>query len=56
MLYTENDISKSMEKIEQIDYHQEVSVNGIRFSCYNAGHVLGAAMFLIEIGGVRVCC
>ena len=27
---------------------------GIRFWCYNAGHVLGAAMFMIEIGGVHI--
>ena len=27
---------------------------GIKFTCYNAGHVVGAAMFLIEIDGVRV--
>jgi cleavage and polyadenylation specificity factor subunit 3 len=55
MLYTEQDLLNSMEKIEVIDYHQEREVNGIRFWCYNAGHVLGAAMFMIEIAGVRVC-
>lgn len=33
---------------------QEVDVNGIKFSSYNAGHVLGAAMFMIEIAGVKV--
>jgi cleavage and polyadenylation specificity factor subunit 3 len=27
---------------------------GIKFHCYNAGHVLGAAMFMIDIDGVRV--
>lgn len=26
----------------------------MKFSAYNAGHVLGAAMFLIEIAGVKV--
>ena len=31
-----------------------LSHKGIRFWCYNAGHVLGAAMFMIEVGGVRV--
>ena len=29
-------------------------MNGIKFWCYNAGHVLGAAMFMIEIAGVKV--
>ena len=55
MLYTESDIEKSMDKIETLNFHQEVEVNGIRFWCYHAGHVLGAAMFMIEIAGVKVC-
>jgi len=33
---------------------QRMEHRGIRFWCYNAGHVLGAAMFMIEIGGLRV--
>jgi len=55
MLYDEQDLQRSMEKIEMINYHQQLEHNGIKFWCYNAGHVLGAAMFMIEIAGVRVC-
>jgi predicted metal-dependent RNase len=33
---------------------QHVEHAGIKFWCVNAGHVLGAAMFVIEIAGVRV--
>jgi cleavage and polyadenylation specificity factor subunit 3 len=54
MLYKEDDVARSMEKIEQVNYHQQLQHNGIKFWCYNAGHVLGAAMFMVEIGGVRV--
>ncbi|KAF3635420.1 Cleavage and polyadenylation specificity factor subunit 3 [Capsicum annuum] len=54
MLFDENDISNSMNKIEVIDFHQTLEVNGIRFWCYTAGHVLGAAMFMVDIAGVRV--
>ncbi|KAJ3328415.1 Cleavage and polyadenylation specificity factor subunit 3 [Blyttiomyces sp. JEL0837] len=54
MLYDEKDLLRSYEKIEVVDFHQEVDVEGIKFTPYNAGHVLGAAMFLIEIAGVRV--
>ena len=54
MLYTEQDLIDSFEKMEVIDYHQQVDVDGIKFTGYNAGHVLGAAMFLIEIAGVRI--
>ncbi|KMZ75797.1 Cleavage and polyadenylation specificity factor subunit 3-I [Zostera marina] len=54
MLYEEQDIINSMDKIEVIDFHQTVEVNGIRFWCYTAGHVLGAAMFMVDIAGVRI--
>ncbi|KAJ2317314.1 endoribonuclease ysh1, partial [Coemansia sp. RSA 2681] len=53
-LYTEADLVSAHAKIEEIDVHQQVEVNGIKFTAYNAGHVLGAAMFLIEIAGVKV--
>ncbi|KAG1650920.1 Cleavage and polyadenylation specificity factor subunit 3 [Nymphon striatum] len=54
MLYTESDLEASMDKIETINFHEEKEVNGIKFWCYNAGHVLGAAMFMIEIAGVKI--
>ncbi|KAJ3416498.1 Cleavage and polyadenylation specificity factor subunit 3 [Chytridiales sp. JEL 0842] len=54
MLYDEKDLLKAYDKIETVDFHQEVDIDGIKFTPYNAGHVLGAAMFLIEIAGVRV--
>jgi cleavage and polyadenylation specificity factor subunit 3 len=47
-------IQASMDRIETIEYHQEKSWAGMRFSPYNAGHVLGAAMFLVDIAGVKV--
>lgn len=54
MLYTEADLETSMDKIETINFHEEKDVFGIKFWAYNAGHVLGAAMFMIEIAGVKV--
>ena len=53
-LYTEQDLQRSMEKIEVLDYRQEVDVGGIRFWGYPAGHVLGAAMFMVDIAGMRM--
>ncbi|CAI5447118.1 unnamed protein product [Caenorhabditis angaria] len=52
-LYTEDDLEKSMAKIEVIDFREQKEVNGIKFWPYVAGHVLGACMFMIEIAGVR---
>ncbi|XP_002736621.1 cleavage and polyadenylation specificity factor subunit 3 [Saccoglossus kowalevskii] len=54
MLYTDNDLENSMDRIETIDFHVETEVLGVKFWCYNAGHVLGAAMFMIEIAGVKL--
>lgn len=53
-LYTEDDVNKTMSRIEVIDYHAEVNVNGIKFRPFYAAHVLGGAMFMVEIAGVRV--
>ncbi|GMR48536.1 hypothetical protein PMAYCL1PPCAC_18731, partial [Pristionchus mayeri] len=54
LLFTEEDLEKSMEKIEVIDFHEQKEVNGVRFWPYVAGHVLGACMFMIEIAGVKI--
>ncbi|CAI8036078.1 Cleavage and polyadenylation specificity factor subunit 3 [Geodia barretti] len=54
MLYSEKDLEKSMDKIETVNFHQEVDVNGVKFWCYHAGHVLGAAMVMMEIAGVKI--
>ncbi len=53
-LYTEEELSRSYDKITTIDYHQEIEYDGIKFVALNAGHVLGAAMFIVEIAGVRL--
>ncbi|KAK0183512.1 hypothetical protein PV327_001549 [Microctonus hyperodae] len=54
LLYDEADLEASMDKIETIDFHEDKDVFGIKFFTYHAGHVLGAAMFMIEIAGVNV--
>lgn len=54
LLYTESDLKASMEKIETINFHEIKEILGIKFWCYHAGHVLGAAMFMIEIAGVKI--
>ncbi|XP_044745051.1 cleavage and polyadenylation specificity factor 73 [Coccinella septempunctata] len=54
MLYTEADLEASMDKIETINFHEEKEILGIKFWAYNAGHVLGAAMFMLEIAGIKI--
>lgn len=53
-LYTDDDLMSSFDKIETIDYHSTIEVEGIRFTAYHAGHVLGACMYMVEIGGLKV--
>lgn len=53
-LYNEADLKSCMNKIELIDYHETRSVQGMSFHALNAGHVLGACMYWIEIGGRTV--
>jgi len=57
VLYTEAELQACVDKIELIDYHQTIDLNlpsGLKFYALNAGHVLGAAMFYIELGGRSV--
>ncbi|XP_063900971.1 cleavage and polyadenylation specificity factor subunit 3-like [Zophobas morio] len=54
MLFDEHDLDNCMERIETMNFHQQIEVNGIKFIPFNAGHVLGAALLEIEIAGVRI--
>lgn len=40
--------------MEAVDFKQRMAADGVQFVLFNAGHVLGAAMVLIEIAGVRI--
>lgn len=53
-LYSLQDVEYALDKIEVINLHEEREINGIKISCYRAGHVLGACMFLVEMDGVRI--
>ncbi|KAK2600144.1 endoribonuclease ysh1 [Conoideocrella luteorostrata] len=52
--YTEQDHLNTFPQIEAIDYHTTHTISSIRITPYPAGHVLGAAMFLIEIAGLNI--
>jgi cleavage and polyadenylation specificity factor subunit 3 len=53
-LYSEQDLQNCIDKIEVVDYHETVEYKGIKFTATAAGHVLGAAMFMIDIDSIRV--
>ncbi|OAG31342.1 cleavage and polyadenylation specificity factor subunit 3 [Nematocida displodere] len=47
-LFTEKELAQCYDKIIPIDYGQEIGVKSVKIIAYNAGHVLGAAMFLVK--------
>lgn len=53
-LYSDEDLTDSFDRIETVDYHSTVELDGIKFTAYHAGHVLGAAMFFVEIGSLKI--
>ena len=53
-LYTKEDIQATLSRVRTISFNQTVKLDGISITCYNAGHILGASMFLVEIDGRSV--
>ena len=53
-LFTEEDLKKCLAKCTCVRYHVEHAHKGIRFRCFPAGHVLGAAMFDVNIAGQHI--
>ncbi|PSN74216.1 hypothetical protein BS50DRAFT_567082 [Corynespora cassiicola Philippines] len=53
-MYTEQDHLNTFPSIEAIDFYTTHTIAGIRITPYPAGHVLGAAMFMIEIAGLKI--
>ena len=53
-LFTEQDVLSTLPMINTISFHTTHTHNGIRFTPYPAGHVLGACMYLIEIAGLNI--
>ncbi len=54
MLYDDQDLVRAFDRTIAVDFHQEIELEGIKFSCHHAGHVLGGAMFNVQIAGVKV--
>ena len=54
-IFSRADIDQAMSVIERSTFHETVTLPcGISFTAYRAGHVLGAAMYVVEIAGIRV--
>ncbi len=48
-LFTQKDVMNSMEQVITLDFHKPFRLNdGLQFTFYEAGHLLGAASVLVE--------
>ncbi|KAF8069419.1 CPSF73-I [Scenedesmus sp. PABB004] len=52
-LFTKRDVEAALDRIEVLDFDQTIEVAGMQITPYRAGHVLGAAMFMVNIAGMR---
>lgn len=53
-LYSDADLDAALERTRLINFGQTVHIGEIAITPHRAGHVLGAAMFMVEIAGTRV--
>lgn len=53
-LFNNQQIQDSMERICSVEFGVQAEEDGVKFTPYVAGHIVGAAMFIIEIDGVKV--
>lgn len=53
-LYSQEDVDRCLARMEPLDLRQRLNVGGVHITFYNAGHVLGACMALLEIAGVSI--
>lgn len=50
LLYTEEDVIKSLSQFVSINYHHEIEVSpGIKLTFYDAGHILGSAIVYLSV-------
>ena len=54
-LFSQEDVEASMQRITVIDFGQTLELcDGVRVTAHIAGHVVGAAMFTVDVGDCRV--
>jgi len=54
MLYGVREVEELMARWEGAPYHQEIKVGSFRITLYNAGHVLGSSIILVETESKKV--
>ncbi len=53
-LYNTDNVISLMKLWEGIPYHKTVSIGDVRVTAYDAGHILGSAIYLVEAEGKKI--
>jgi integrator complex subunit 11 len=53
-IHTDSQVGESLARATGIGLHETMHVGGVELTAYYAGHVLGAAMFHVRVGGQSV--
>jgi metallo-beta-lactamase family protein len=54
LLYETADVEALITRWRGIRYHEPIAVGPFRVTFFNAGHILGSAFLLIEVGGKKI--
>ena len=54
VLFSQEDVTESLSRICSVKFGVQLEEEGIKITPYVAGHIVGAAMFVIEVDGVKV--
>jgi len=53
-LYGIQEVEELMRIWQGVEYHQEISVGGVKATFYNAGHILGSSFIVVEAEGKKI--
>jgi len=53
-LYNENAVNNTIAKIRTVQYENEIEINDVKLTFFDAGHILGSSHVLINYKGKRV--
>lgn len=53
-LFSDEDVAESLDSIRTMHFGETLTHKGIEITCFGAGHVVGACMFGVKIGGINI--
>jgi len=54
VLYDEHDVKRAVDRLQAVEYHQEIEVGGVRAKFQDAGHILGSSFITFSAEGKKI--